>query len=125
MPTSDLSVFFRPRGVAVIGASANQEKLGYGVVRNLRAVHYPGAVYPVNPNEDEIVEYKAYPSIAAVPDPVDLAVILVPAAAVAARGGEGWRAAGPGRRIAAVAATAVVTAASASFWWTVATPQWG
>jgi acetyltransferase len=85
MSTSDLSVFFRPNGVAVIGASSDQEKLGHSVVRNLRNIHYQGAVYPVNPREEEIVGYKAYPSVLDVPDPVDLAVIIVPAAVVAAQ----------------------------------------
>ncbi len=83
MPESDLSVFFRPNGVAVIGASNDEEKLGHGVVRNLRSVRYEGPIYPVNSHEDEILGYKAYPSIADVPDPVDLAVIVVPAQAVA------------------------------------------
>src|SRR6187455_1660518 len=84
MPISDLSVFFSPRGVAVIGASREPQKLGYGIVRNLQSVHYAGPIYPVNPNEDQILGYQVYPSIAAVPDPVDLAVIAVPAPAVAA-----------------------------------------
>ena len=77
MSTSDLSVFFRPHGVAVIGASSDQEKLGHGVVRNLRKLQYDGPVYPVNPREDEILGYKAYRSMLEVPDPVDLAVIDV------------------------------------------------
>src|SRR6266542_2440901 len=85
MPTSDLSVFFRPHGVAVIGASSDPEKLSHGVVRNLRSVHYEGPVYPVNPREDDILGYRAYPNISEVPDPVELAVIIIPAPAVAAQ----------------------------------------
>lgn len=85
MSTPDLSVFFRPHGVAVIGASSDQEKLGYAVVRNLRNVRYDGPVYPVNPHEEEILDYRAYPSIRDVPDPVELAVIIVPAPVVAAQ----------------------------------------
>lgn len=83
MQTSDLSVFFRPSGVAVIGASHEPQKLGYGVVRNLQSVRYEGPVYPVNPREEYILGYKVYPGIADVPDPVELAVIVVPARAVA------------------------------------------
>ena len=83
MQTSDLSVFFRPNGVAVIGASHEPQKLGYGVVRNLQSVRYEGPVYPVNPREEYILGYKVYPSIAEVPDPVELAVIVVPAKMVA------------------------------------------
>jgi acetate---CoA ligase (ADP-forming) len=84
MPTSDLAVFFRPHGVAVIGASSEPQKLGYGIVRNLQQVHYAGPIYPVNPHEEEILGHKVYPHIGLVPDPVDLAVIVVPAPAVAA-----------------------------------------
>jgi acetyl coenzyme A synthetase (ADP forming)-like protein len=84
MSTADLAVFFRPNGVAVIGASRDQQKLGHGVIRNLQSVHYAGPIYPVNPREDEILGYPVYPSIATVPDPVDLAVISVPAPQVAA-----------------------------------------
>ncbi len=79
MPASDLSVFFRPRGVAVIGASRDPNKLGYGVVRNLLEQGYEGPVYPVNPNAEEILGLRAYRSIGSVPDPADLAVIVVPA----------------------------------------------
>ncbi len=85
MPTSDLSVFFHPNGVAVIGASREPQKLGHGVVRNLQHVRYEGPIYPVNPGEEEILGYKVYPSIADVPDPVELAVIAVPAPLVAAQ----------------------------------------
>ncbi len=73
--------FFQPRGVAVIGASADPGKLGHGIVENL--VHpehgFPGAVYPVNPHSQEILGRKCYPDILSVPDPLDLAVILIPA----------------------------------------------
>jgi acetyltransferase len=85
MMSHDLSVFFRPNGVCVIGASSDQQKLGHGVVRNLQAVRYQGPVYPVNPNEDAILGYKVYPSVADVPDPVELAVIAVPAPIVSAQ----------------------------------------
>ena len=83
MQTSDLSVFFRPNGVAVIGASHEPQKLGYGVVRNLQSVRYEGQVYPINLHEEYILGYKVYRTIADVPDPVDLAVVVVPARYVA------------------------------------------
>ncbi len=82
MPSSDLKVFFRPQGVAVIGASREPHKLGYGIVRNLQDVRYEGAIYPVNPNEEEILGYKVYRSISEIEGPLDLAVISVPAPAV-------------------------------------------
>jgi acetyl coenzyme A synthetase (ADP forming)-like protein len=83
-PEAPLEPFFNPRGVAVIGASRDPQKLGYGVVRNLTDYHYRGPIYPVNPTAREILGYSCYPSIADVPDPVDLAVIVVAAPAVAA-----------------------------------------
>ena len=77
--SDELERFFNPQGVAVIGASANPQKLSYGVVRNLKEHGYPGPIYPVNPKGGEILGLKVYPSIGAVPDPVELAVIMVPA----------------------------------------------
>ncbi len=76
---SDLSVFFEPRGVAVIGASRDPNKLGHNVVTKLIQSKYPGPIYPVNPKADEILGWQVYPTIQAVPDPVDLALIIVPA----------------------------------------------
>ncbi len=86
MSYQDLLPFFRPRGVAVVGASRNPAKLSYAVVRNLAtgAHRFPGPVYPINPQADEILGLRCYPSLAAAPDPVDLAVLIVPAAAVLA-----------------------------------------
>lgn len=78
-PHTDLSAFFAPRGVAVIGASRDERKLGYGVLHNLVQHGFSGSVYPVNPKADEILGQPCYPSIRDVPDPVDLAVIVLPA----------------------------------------------
>jgi acetyltransferase len=74
-----LEAFFTPRGVAVIGASATPSKLSYGVLRNLIIHGYQGAVYPVNPKGGEMQGLTVYPSVAEVPDPVDLAVIILSA----------------------------------------------
>jgi len=73
-----LEPFFRPNSVAVIGASRDPEKLGYAVLANLKEGGFPGRLYPVNPKADEILGYKAYPSVLDVPDPIDLAVIVIP-----------------------------------------------
>lgn len=78
MPSS-LSPFFSPAGVAVIGASANPQKLSHGILYNLVNSTYTGGVYPVNPGADELLGRKCYPDISAVPDPVELAVIVLPA----------------------------------------------
>jgi acetyltransferase len=77
-----LEPFFKPEGVAIIGASRNPHKLGYGVVRNLKEYRYQGPIYPVNKSASEILGERCYSSIADVPDPVDLAVVIVPACAV-------------------------------------------
>lgn len=73
--------FFRPNGVALIGASGDPAKLGYGILVNLLHPQfgYPGPVYPVNPKAEEILGRRCYPDILSVPDPVELAVIIVPA----------------------------------------------
>jgi len=77
-----MDTFFNPGSIAVVGASRKQN-LGNHVVLNLKA-GFRGAVYPINPNYNEIEGLPSYPSIAAVPGPVDLAIVLVPAAAVPA-----------------------------------------
>jgi acetyltransferase len=78
-----LEPFFNPLGIAVIGASDNPHKLGHGVVRNLNDYRYGGPIYPVNPTAGEVLGHACYQSVLDVPDPVDLAVIIVPAAVVA------------------------------------------
>ena len=82
MPSLD--VFFQPRGVALIGASHDPAKLGYAILRNLLdpVTGYSGPVYPVNPKADAILARRCYPDIMAVPDPVELAIIVVPAASM-------------------------------------------
>lgn len=76
---SDLAPFFSPEGVAIIGASSNPNKLSYGLFKNLTSYGFTGKIYPVNPRANEILGLKCYQSIADVPDPVDLAVIALPA----------------------------------------------
>jgi acetyltransferase len=67
--------------VALVGASGDPSKLGYGIMKNLLDAQqgYPGPVYPVNPRGGEILGVRCYPDILSVPDPVELAVIIVPA----------------------------------------------
>ncbi len=73
-----LEALFSPRAVAIVGASANPAKLGFNVTENVIQYGYKGDIYPVNPNEEEILGKKAYPRVTDVPGPVDLAVIVVP-----------------------------------------------
>ncbi len=75
-----LHTFFHPRGVAVIGASANPTKLSHGVIRNLITHGYGGTIYPVNPKGGAMLGLRVYTSVLEVPDPVDLAVIVLSAA---------------------------------------------
>ncbi|MFP3854807.1 MAG: acetate--CoA ligase family protein, partial [Anaerolineales bacterium] len=77
-----LERLLNPHGVAIIGASQDPTKLGYGAARNLVVSGYQGAINLVNPGGGELFGLPMYPSPAEVPDPVDLAVILVPAPVV-------------------------------------------
>jgi acetyltransferase len=73
---------FLPRGIVVIGASHNSSKLGYGLARNLVQSNYKGEVYFVNPKGGRLFNLPVYTSVNLVPDPLDLAAILVPAPVV-------------------------------------------
>ena len=74
--------FFQPRSVAVIGASRQRGTIGGEVFHNLLSYEFNGPVYPVNPRAPVVQSVTAYPSVADVPGPVDLAVVVVPAAHV-------------------------------------------
>ncbi|GAA1400898.1 bifunctional GNAT family N-acetyltransferase/acetate--CoA ligase family protein [Pseudonocardia kongjuensis] len=69
-----------PGSVAVIGASADETKLGHTVLSNLLQAGFTGPVYPVNPDARSVRGVRAYPSVIDIPDEVDLAVVAVPAA---------------------------------------------
>ncbi|WP_333619004.1 bifunctional acetate--CoA ligase family protein/GNAT family N-acetyltransferase, partial [Dietzia sp.] len=68
-----------PASIAVIGASEQPSKLGYAVLRNLLEAGFAGPVYPVNSEARSVQSIRAYPSLGDIPDPVDLAVVAVPA----------------------------------------------
>jgi acetyl coenzyme A synthetase (ADP forming)-like protein len=74
----------RPDAVAVIGASGEDGKIGNSVMKNLVNGGYKGQIYPINPKADEILGYKAYPSVKDIPGAVDVAVFAIPAKFVAA-----------------------------------------
>ncbi|UCC71736.1 MAG: acetate--CoA ligase family protein [Gemmatimonadota bacterium] len=73
-----LTAIFEPKGVAVVGASRRTDTIGYVILDSLLRDGYTGAVYPVNPRAEVVHSMRAYPSIADLPGPVDLAVIVVP-----------------------------------------------
>ncbi|MGI6163652.1 MAG: acetate--CoA ligase alpha subunit [Bacillota bacterium] len=76
---SELMSLMRPQSVAIIGASNTPGKIGHAVVQNMKSSGFKGHIYPINPKEDEIVGLKAYPSITDVGQPIDVAVLCVPA----------------------------------------------
>ena len=69
----------KPRAVAVIGASAEDGKIGNSVMKNLINGGYQGAIYPIHPKATEILGRKAYPSVLDVADEIDVAVFAIPA----------------------------------------------
>lgn len=73
-----LEPIFSPRSVAVIGASRNPKTLGYALLHNLVLEEFDGTIYPVNLKETSIHSLRCYPTVSDIPDPVDLAVVLVP-----------------------------------------------
>ncbi len=70
--------FFKPHSVAVIGASRKPASIGYRIMEGLVLNRFQGCIYPVNPNAKVICSMRAYPSMQAIPEPVDLGVIVVP-----------------------------------------------
>jgi len=75
--TAHLDTFFDPRSVAVIGASAGEGKIGNVIVDSLVNYEFAGRVYPINPNREQIMGVRCYPSIAALPEAPELAVMVV------------------------------------------------
>ena len=83
-----LDPIFKPRSVAVIGATARAGTVGRTVLANLKTPSFAGKVWPVNPQRAEVLGLPAFRSIAKIPEAVDLAVIATPAATVPAVVGE-------------------------------------
>jgi acetyl-CoA synthetase (ADP-forming) len=75
----NLKTLFSPSSVAVIGASENPAKLGFHVMKSLTSGNYEGKIIPVNPKSANIMGSRSYSSVAEYEDPVDLAVVVVPA----------------------------------------------
>jgi len=73
-----LDVLFKPKSVAVIGASRTPGKIGYAILDSIKR-SFSGRIYPINPEAPEIMGLTAFPSVSAVPEPIDLAVIAVKA----------------------------------------------
>ena len=79
---SDLTAFFHPTTVALIGATEAPSSIGRAIFSNLAAGSFSGKLYPVNPKHLTVLGYPAFPSLDKIPGPVDLAVIATPALTV-------------------------------------------
>jgi acetate---CoA ligase (ADP-forming) len=77
-----LDSFFAPDSIALIGASRDLEKIPGRLLSMLRKNGFPGKIYPINPNYGDIDGLKCYPAIADVGQPIDLAIVIIPARAV-------------------------------------------
>jgi acetyltransferase len=73
-----LRTFFQPRAVALIGATDKPGSVGRTILTNLIASPFGGTVYPVNPKRPSVLGIQSHPSVASIPEPVDLAVIVTP-----------------------------------------------
>lgn len=81
---TELRSFFRPRVVAVVGASRERNKIGSAILHNLVATRFTGTIVPVHPVAPELFGLRAYPRVTDIPMAVDLAIVAVPAAHVEA-----------------------------------------
>jgi len=80
--SGDLDTLFAPTSVAVIGASNRPGSVGRAIFTNILLNEYTGTVYPVNPKDRSISGVRSYPSVQDLPESVDVAVVVVPAAVV-------------------------------------------
>ena len=74
-----LDSLFKPRAVAIVGASTKELSIGNVIIKNLQRFGYKGKIYPIHPSAPEVRGLKAYKSLAEVPGDVDLAHIIIPA----------------------------------------------
>ncbi|MBN2243451.1 MAG: acetate--CoA ligase family protein [Acidobacteria bacterium] len=77
--TTSLDAFFKPKSVAIVGASSDPKKPGHTALKNLVSLGYKGKVFPVNPREDSILGFRCCRNMLDIPEPVDVCVLLVSA----------------------------------------------
>ena len=75
---NDISYFFDPKSIAIIGASSKPGKVGYNVLKNIVESKYKGKLFPINPKAEEIIGFKSYKSVLDVPEEIDIAIFVVP-----------------------------------------------
>src|SRR5262245_19314916 len=85
---SAIDAVFRPKRIAVLGASADPTKFGHHLVRNLQSFNIPGEVYPISRSSPEICGYKTFGSLQDIPHSVDLVLVSIPSTAVPASIGD-------------------------------------
>ena len=83
MPAPDLSKLFKPKSVAIIGASTRDTAAGWRVTRNLKNGGFKGGIYPINPRYEEVLGLRCYPDLKALPETPDAVFIGIPAEQVA------------------------------------------
>jgi len=69
---------FYPKSICIAGASSKEKSIGYEILSSIKNYGYTGSVFPVNPNANEILDYKCYSSILNIDNSIDLAIIVVP-----------------------------------------------
>jgi acetyltransferase len=84
MTINSLDAIFSPKSVAVVGASTTPGKVGHDIFVNILKGGFTGTLYPVNPRSKSIASVRAYASITDIPDPIDLAMIILPPGAALA-----------------------------------------
>ncbi len=82
MKTDNLPYLFNPQTVAVVGASRNPNSIGREILKNILDLNFQGRVYPVNPNAYSVNSLRCYESLSAIPDTIDLVIVVVPASLV-------------------------------------------
>ncbi|MEZ4587865.1 MAG: CoA-binding protein [Gemmatimonadales bacterium] len=82
MPDHRLDPILRPRSIAVVGASRTPHTIGHEIVASLARCGFTGPIYPVNPKARSICSIPAFPTVAELPEQVDQAIIVTPAAVV-------------------------------------------
>jgi len=79
---NNISAFFEPTAVAVLGSLKDNGGPGYGAIKNMLDFGFTGKIYPINPSGGEVLGLVAYPSLSEVAGPVDLAMVIIPPPAV-------------------------------------------
>src|ERR1035437_10617229 len=78
VPGGALDALLKPRSIAVVGASRQKNTIGNQIVTNLVAHGFTGPVFPINPRATSVSSIRALPNLAALPQPVDCAIVCVP-----------------------------------------------